>query len=70
MIITKNGIAIRQKADAVSIIGRNTQGVKLIRLDENDDIADVARITAPNESEAEDQSETNESANPDRDGEE
>jgi len=44
MIITQNGVVIRQIAESISIIGRNTQGVKLIRLDENDRVSDVAKL--------------------------
>ncbi|MDQ7051735.1 MAG: DNA gyrase subunit A [candidate division KSB1 bacterium] len=44
MIITQKGVVIRQKAKDISIIGRNTQGVRLIKLDEGDRIADVARV--------------------------
>lgn len=53
IIITENGIVIRQKAESISIIGRNTQGVKLIRLDENDVVSDVAKIIVSDENEAE-----------------
>jgi len=44
MIITQKGIVIRQNVNAIKVIGRNTQGVRLIRLDEGDAIADVARV--------------------------
>jgi len=44
MIITENGVVIRQNTSTISVIGRNTQGVKLIRLDENDKISDVAKV--------------------------
>ena len=44
MIITQKGVILRQKVKDISIIGRNTQGVRLIKLDENDAIADVARV--------------------------
>ncbi len=44
MIITQKGVVIRQKARDIKIIGRNTQGVRLIKLDEGDTIADVARV--------------------------
>lgn len=42
MLITRNGIIIRVDVDKVSTIGRNTQGVKLISLDEDDSVIDVA----------------------------
>jgi DNA gyrase subunit A len=51
MIITQKGVVIRLKIKGVSIIGRNTQGVRLIRLDEGDSIADVTRVAEPEEEE-------------------
>jgi len=44
MIITKNGIVIRMPMSSISIIGRATQGVRLIRLNEGDEIASIAKI--------------------------
>lgn len=44
MIINKSGISIRIGVEDLRQIGRATQGVKLIRLDESDAIASVARI--------------------------
>lgn len=44
MIITKNGITIRLSLKDVRVMGRNTQGVKLINLEENDDIAAVTVV--------------------------
>jgi DNA gyrase subunit A len=51
MIITKNGIAIRIKVADLRVMGRNTQGVRLIRLNETDDIASVTRIIREEEEE-------------------
>ncbi len=42
MITTKQGIAIRMSLDDIRVMGRATQGVKVIRLDSNDAIADLA----------------------------
>lgn len=42
LLITKNGIIIRVDVNKISTIGRNTQGVKLISLDEGDELIDVA----------------------------
>lgn len=42
LITTRNGIVIRLPISDVRIMGRATQGVKVIRLDDNDSIADVA----------------------------
>jgi DNA gyrase subunit A len=44
MIITSRGVLIRQPVASIRSIGRNTQGVKLIRLDEGDSIAAVTRV--------------------------
>ncbi|MCK4979029.1 MAG: DNA gyrase subunit A, partial [Candidatus Delongbacteria bacterium] len=41
MIITINGTVIRQSVSNIRIMGRNTQGVRLIKLREKDQIADV-----------------------------
>jgi DNA gyrase subunit A len=42
MLITRNGIIIRSAVGRISVIGRNTQGVRLISLDEGDSVIDVA----------------------------
>ena len=44
MIITENGIMIRTSVDEISTMGRNTQGVRVINLKNNDSIADVTRV--------------------------
>lgn len=46
VVITTNGIVIRQSMSAIRTIGRNTQGVKLIRLGSNDSIADIASVSS------------------------
>lgn len=46
MITTTSGVTIRTAADELRVMGRATQGVKLIRLDEGDDIADVAVVAS------------------------
>ncbi len=51
MIINKSGIAIRMEVDTLRVMGRATQGVKLIRLNENDEIAAVERISPVEEGE-------------------
>ncbi|MFN5364055.1 MAG: DNA gyrase subunit A [Bacteroidota bacterium] len=58
MITTISGITIRTGADDLRVMGRATQGVKLIRLDEQDSIADVtvvatSEITEPEIGDAE-----------------
>jgi DNA gyrase subunit A len=46
MVITRNGVVNRQRVDEIRVIGRATQGVKLVNLDENDAVVDVARVIA------------------------
>jgi DNA gyrase subunit A len=53
MIITKKGVAIRIKVSDLRVMGRNTQGVKLIRMSDSDDIASVTRIIREEEDEVE-----------------
>ena len=45
VVMTVGGILIRQQIVDIRTIGRNTQGVKLIRLDEGDSIADITVVT-------------------------
>lgn len=45
MIINRSGIAIRMEVADLRVMGRATQGVKLIRLNENDQISAVEKIT-------------------------
>ena len=50
MIINKSGIAIRMKVADLSIIGRATQGVRLINLEKrNDEIASVCKVLSEKE---------------------
>lgn len=44
MIMTKSGLAIRMEMSTLRVMGRATQGVRLIRLNEGDTITSVARI--------------------------
>ena len=44
MITTKNGVIIRMDLSEIRVMGRATQGVRVIRLDENDSIADIGVI--------------------------
>ena len=60
MIITKAGITIRMSLDKIRVMGRNTQGVRLIRLNSGDEISSVERIEGGNEEEDEIISETEE----------
>lgn len=49
MIITRNGLTIRMGIDTLRVMGRATQGVKLINLREGDEIAAVAKVISENE---------------------
>ncbi len=51
MIINKSGIIIRMHVDALRTMGRATQGVRLISLRGNDEIAAVARVERDDEDE-------------------
>ncbi|MED4586841.1 DNA gyrase subunit A [Brevibacillus choshinensis] len=53
MIITTSGIIIRTEMKGISVMGRYTQGVKLIRLGENEQVGSVAKCP-PNEDDEED----------------
>ncbi len=53
MLITKLGIVIRMPVKGIRVSGRNTQGVKLVNLDEGDVVCDVARVVIEDEGEAE-----------------
>ena len=44
MIINKSGIMIRTSVEDLRVMGRNTQGVRLIRLNEDDEISSIAKI--------------------------
>ena len=68
MIINKSGIIIRIAVGELRTMGRATQGVRLITLKENDEIASVAKIEHEEEVE-ENGAENNENAEPEGDAE-
>ena len=45
MVINKSGITIRIGVDTLRVMGRATQGVKIIRLRDEDSIASVAKVS-------------------------
>ena len=45
MIVSRNGIIIRVEAAEISRQGRATQGIRVMRMDEDDSIVSVARLT-------------------------
>ena len=53
MIITKNGITIRMHIDSIRTMGRAAQGVKLINLKNNQEIAAIARVPRSDEEDEE-----------------
>ena len=61
MIITNAGVMIRQKVDLIRVIGRNTQGVKLIRLDDGSKISSVTKVI--NDTEETDETDESENTN-------
>jgi DNA gyrase subunit A len=44
MIMTQNGITIRLRVNSISVIGRNTQGVRLVKLGDGDKVAAIASV--------------------------
>ncbi len=63
MIITKNGLTIRIPVDSIRVMGRAAQGVKVITLKENDEIASVAKVARNEEPENEPENDNGQSAN-------
>ncbi|MFA5417969.1 MAG: DNA gyrase subunit A [Bacteroidales bacterium] len=53
MIINKSGIAIRIPVVELRVMGRATQGVRLIRIDDGDEIAAVAKVSNADDEETE-----------------
>jgi DNA gyrase subunit A len=51
VVVTSNGMVIRQHASDIRVAGRNTQGVRLIRLAEEDEVADIAIAVGEEEEE-------------------
>ena len=47
MLISNQGTLVRTRADEVSILGRNTQGVRVIRTKEGESLVSVERIDEP-----------------------
>jgi len=48
MFITRNGVVNRQRVAEIRTIGRATQGVRLVNLDDGDQVMDVARVIGEN----------------------
>jgi DNA gyrase subunit A len=54
MLISDMGTLVRTKGDEVSVLGRNTQGVRLIKLRNEEMLNSVSRIEEQEESPEED----------------
>ena len=48
MIITKSGIIIRTPVKGISVIGRNTQGVRMMNIENGDSVGTITRIIGEN----------------------
>ncbi|MGL4403087.1 MAG: DNA gyrase subunit A [Fusobacteriaceae bacterium] len=55
MAITSSGIVIRTPADQISIIGRATQGVKIMRISEDEKLVCITKVHAETEEEFEEE---------------
>ena len=53
MLITKLGMVIRMPVKGIRVSGRNTQGVRLVNLEDTDCVNDVARVVPDDEEEGE-----------------
>jgi len=53
MLITRNGIVIRFHLKDIRPIGRNTQGVRMIKVDEGDALVAVAKVVVEEDSDSE-----------------
>jgi DNA gyrase subunit A len=51
VIITSHGMVIRQSVKNLRVMGRNTQGVRVIRLKDDDSIADIAKVLSEEQEE-------------------
>jgi DNA gyrase subunit A len=54
MLITRKGVLIRVPVKGISVIGRNTQGVRVMNLDAGDSVVDVARVVSEDDDDLED----------------
>ena len=68
MMMTANGMIVRSPADQIRVIGRNTQGVRLINLDDGDQLIEAIVVPSePTAEEAEAQAAADEAADEARD---
>ena len=52
ILITKNGVVIRIPAKSINVIGRNTQGVRIIKLEKNDALVSAEIVKEDNGNES------------------
>ena len=57
MAVTRGGVVIRQRVSGIRVIGRATQGVRIVNLDDGDSLVDVALVGGGDEGEGADDSE-------------
>jgi len=60
MLITSGGVLVRTKVDEISIVGRNTQGVRVIRLDKKEKVVGVDRVDGLDDEESDELQQDNE----------
>jgi DNA gyrase subunit A len=70
MVITDRGVLIRQRVSEIRTIGRVTQGVKLIRLDEKDKISSITRVVEEEVSGEEEKGTSSDNGMPEKETEE
>ncbi|MBX6365644.1 MAG: DNA gyrase subunit A, partial [Gemmatimonadetes bacterium] len=68
MLITRNGIVNRQRINEIRVIGRNTQGVRLMSLDPGDIVVDVARLVVEDDTPGETETSVDAAVRADGDG--
>jgi DNA gyrase subunit A len=55
MLITSGGVLVRTRVSEISIVGRNTQGVRVIRLDKKEKVVGVDRVDGLADDESDDE---------------
>jgi DNA gyrase subunit A len=64
MLITSGGVLVRTRVSEISVVGRNTQGVRVIRLDKKEKVVGVDRVDGlEDETEESDEQVENEDSN-------
>ena len=63
MLVTRDGIVVRTRVDSISLIGRNTQGVTVMKVNEGDQVASIAAFTMSDPVEGRDVTDVSANAN-------